>query len=67
MIKEILTEIKRVQSVQDTEGHEHPGLTQVFSFPAPWLVRVWLRLKFIHGLTFELYNSEWYGIYRAQK
>ena len=67
MIKEILTQIKDAQALQDAEGHEHPGLTQVFSFPAPWLVRFWLKLKAIKGLTFEYYNNEWYGIYRAQK
>lgn len=59
--------IRNAQYLQDTEGHEHPDQTQVFTFACPALLRWWLACKRIKGLTFERYNGEWYGIFRAQK
>jgi hypothetical protein len=59
--------IKNAQHLQDTEGAEHPNEVQVFTFNCPALLRWWLKAKRVKGLSFERYNDEWYGIYRAMK
>lgn len=67
MIKAILKDIEALQAQQDSDGDAHPGETQVLTFVCPRWVRFRLWLKRIPGLSFQYFNAEWYGIFRAQK
>lgn len=59
--------IAETQEKQDRFGNAHPGETMVATFACPLFLRWYLKAKAINGLSFEKYNGEWYGVYRAQK
>ena len=67
MLREIEQGIREAQHLQDTEGHEHPNEVQVFTFPCPALIKWILKAKRIPGLTFEKFQDETYGVFRAAK
>jgi hypothetical protein len=66
-MQEIIQGMLQAQRLQDEEGASHPGETQVYTFQAPFLIRLWLRLRRYEGLTFVKYAGEVHGIFRAVK
>lgn len=64
---DVIAQIQETQRVQDTQGHEFPGQTNTYSFPAPFALRLALKFRRIKGLEFTKYMGEWFGVFRAQK
>lgn len=67
MVKGVTASMEMVQGLQDSQGAEHPGETNTYTFMAPLSLRLWLRLRRYEGLTFERYQGHWWGIFRAVK